>query len=173
VWRTLNLALGVLRFAAALLLLWLAWYWRSPLFASIRPLAFATLILLPAALAVLEIIVWRSGSRWLPKTVVCLTTLLVAAVALGTTLGTDLHFRWMRYEVLRADPAQLERLGRHFIVGYRNDAHLQDVIDLIERRAIAGIFVTAHNVCARTPMRSAAISMRCKPSANARACRRF
>jgi beta-N-acetylhexosaminidase len=146
VWRILNLALGVLRFAVALLLLWFAWQWRSPLFASIRPLAFAIFILVPVALAVLEIIVWRSGARWRSKTVVCAATLLVAVLALATTLATDLHFRWMRTEVLRADPAQLERLGRHFIVGYRGEAEHRDLIDLIERRAIAGIFVTAHNV---------------------------
>lgn len=146
VWRILNLALGVLRFAVALLLLWLAWQWRSPLFASIRTPAFAALTLLPVALAILEIIVWRSGARWRPKSVVCGTTLLVVLLALATTLTTELHFRWMRAEVLRADPAALERLGRHFIVGYRGDAALHDLIDLIERRAIAGIFVTAHNV---------------------------
>jgi beta-N-acetylhexosaminidase len=146
VWRIVNLALGVLRFAVALLLLWLAWQWRSPLFASIRPPAFATLILVPVALAVLEIIVWRNGARWRPKAVVCGAALLVAVLALATTLTTDLRFRRMRYEVMRADPAQLERLGRHFIVGYRGDAELRDLIDLIERRAIAGVFVTAHNV---------------------------
>jgi beta-N-acetylhexosaminidase len=146
VWRILNLALGLLRFAVALLLEWLAWQWRSPLFASIRLPAFAIFILVPVALAVLEIIVWRSSARWRPKTVVCGATLLVVLLALATTLTTDLHFRWMRYEVLHADPAKLERLGRHFIVGYRGEAERRDLIDLIERRAIAGIFVTAHNV---------------------------
>jgi beta-N-acetylhexosaminidase len=131
VWRILNLALGVLRFAVALLLLWFAWQWRSPLFASMRPLAFAIFILVPIALAVLEIIVWRSSARWRPKSVVCAATLLVAVMALATTLATDLHFRWMRHEVLRADPVELERLGRHFIVGYRGEAEHHNLIGLI------------------------------------------
>src|SRR5262249_50281697 len=38
---------------------------------------------------------------------------------------------------------QLERLGRHLIVGYRSEAGLRE---LLERKAIAGIFITAHNV---------------------------
>ena len=66
-WRVLTLTLGVLRFVLAGLLLWLAWEWRSPLFASIRAPAFAALILLPVALIVLEIVMGRRGAKWLAK----------------------------------------------------------------------------------------------------------
>lgn len=142
--RILTLTLGVLRVAVAGLLLWLAWEWRSPLFASIRTPAFAALIVLPLALIVLEIVMGRRGAKWLPKILIGAATAIVAFLAIGTTLFTDLHFRWMRYQVQHADAAQVERLGRHFIVGYRNDT--AELRDLIERRAIAGIFVTAHNV---------------------------
>jgi beta-N-acetylhexosaminidase len=136
--------LGVLRFAVVGLLLWLAWEWRSPLFASIRGPAFATLVLLPLALAVLEIVMWRRGAKWLPMILLGVATAAVAFLAIGTTLVTDLNFRWMRSQVLSADAAQVERLGRHFITGYRNDT--AELRDLIERRAIGGIFLTAHNV---------------------------
>ena len=142
--RILILTLGVLRLAVAGLLVWLAWEWRSPLFASIRTPAFAALTLLPVALAVLEIVMWRRGARWLPALLIGAITAVLAFLAVGTTLVTDLHFRWMRYQVLSADAAQVEQLGRHFIVGYRDDP--SELHDLIERRAIGGIFVTAHNV---------------------------
>ena len=143
-WRILSLTLGVLRFAIAGLLLWLAWEWRSPLFASIRGPAFATLILLPLALAVLEIVMWRRSAKWLPRIVIGAATAAAAFLAAGTTLVTDLNFRWMRHQVLSADAALVERLGRHFITGYRSDT--APLRDLIDRRAIGGIFLTAHNV---------------------------
>jgi beta-N-acetylhexosaminidase len=142
--RILSLTLGALRFAVAGLILWLAWEWRSPLLASIRAPAFAALILLPVTLIVLEIVMGRRRAKWLPAILLGAATAIVAALATSTTLLTDLHFHWMRYQVLHADAAQVERLGRHFIVGYRNDT--TELRDLIERRAIGGVFITAHNV---------------------------
>ncbi|MBX9843165.1 MAG: glycoside hydrolase family 3 protein [Xanthobacteraceae bacterium] len=141
--RILNLVLGVVRFAAAILLLCLAWQWRSPLFASTRTAALVLSIGLPLALIAAELLAWRISARWRPATLVYGATALVAFLALALTLTFELQFRWMRQEVLRADPARLERLGRHLIVGYRSDAAFAE---LIERRAIAGVFVTAHNV---------------------------
>ena len=49
----------------------------------------------------------------------------------------------MRARVLAADPAQLEKLGRHFVVGYRDPAEIER---LLERRAIGGVFIGARNV---------------------------
>jgi beta-N-acetylhexosaminidase len=144
--RILNLALGVVRFAAAILLLYLAWQWRSPLFASTRTAALVLSVAVPLALIAAELLIWRISVRWRPATLVYVTTALVAFLALAITLTFELQFRWMRQEVLRADPARLERLGRHLIVGYRSDAWLRE---LIERKAVAGIFITGHNVRGR------------------------
>jgi beta-N-acetylhexosaminidase len=141
--RILNLALGVARFAAASLLLYLAWQWRSPLFASTRTAALVLSIAVPLALIAAELLFWRISARWRPATLVYATTALVAFLALALTLTFELQFRWMRQEVLRADPVRLERLGRHLIVGYRNEAWLRE---LIEGKAVAGIFITGHNV---------------------------
>lgn len=52
-----------------------------------------------------------------------------------------------RAEVLATDRAVLERIGRHLIVGYHSFATLKA---LVENRAIAGVFVTDHNVAKRT-----------------------
>ncbi|OYW52711.1 MAG: hypothetical protein B7Y80_16580 [Hyphomicrobium sp. 32-62-53] len=52
-----------------------------------------------------------------------------------------------RSEILASDPAILERLGRHIVIGYHSPA---TVTALVEKKAIAGIFITDHNVRRRT-----------------------
>ena len=52
-----------------------------------------------------------------------------------------------RSEILSADPERLERLGRHLIVGYHSFSELKT---LVEKRAIAGVFITDHNVKGRS-----------------------
>ncbi len=51
-----------------------------------------------------------------------------------------------RAEILASDPTRLERLGRRLIVGFES---FSEVKTLVEKRAIAGIFVTDHNVRGR------------------------
>lgn len=51
-----------------------------------------------------------------------------------------------RAEVLAKDPEVLERIGRHLVIGYHSFATVKA---LVERRAIAGIFITDHNVSRR------------------------
>ncbi len=48
-----------------------------------------------------------------------------------------------RKEILDADPAVLERIGRHIVIGYHIPATVKA---LVEKKAIAGIFITDHNV---------------------------
>ncbi len=48
-----------------------------------------------------------------------------------------------RKDVLAADPAALERIGRHIVIGYHA---IGSVRALVEKKAIAGIFITDHNV---------------------------
>ncbi|MBA2125542.1 glycoside hydrolase [Hyphomicrobium methylovorum] len=51
-----------------------------------------------------------------------------------------------RAEILESDPARLERLGRRLMVGFESFA---EVRTLVEKRAVAGIFITDHNVRGR------------------------
>jgi beta-N-acetylhexosaminidase len=48
-----------------------------------------------------------------------------------------------REEILATDPARLERLGSRIVVGFESFAELKP---LVEKKAIAGIFITDHNV---------------------------
>ena len=138
----LDLALAVLRIALIAAMLPLAIGWRTPFFASWRTVALAVLLALPLLLVAIEI--WtlrRARTRALRLT--SGVSLLLALVAFGTTATIELTFRYQRSVVLAADPAELERLGRHFLIGYRRAAELQALLD---RRAIAGVFISALNV---------------------------
>jgi beta-N-acetylhexosaminidase len=141
--QTLNIATFVLRLAVALALMAFALHWRSPMFASFRPLALGGFTLVTAALIVVEVLLWRAARASRMAPLLSGTTLTVVAGALALTTVYEVQFRWTRHQVLAADPKIVEQLGRHFIVGYRDLAALQE---LVERRAIAGIFITAHNV---------------------------
>jgi hypothetical protein len=78
--------------------------------------------------------------------------ILVAGAVLVATLWQEACFQCVRSRVLAADTAQLEKLGRHFVVGYRDAAELER---LIERRAIGA--------CSSAPATSRAVPPR--PSA--------
>jgi beta-N-acetylhexosaminidase len=74
--------------------------------------------------------------------------LLLAATALVSTATLELRFHRFRHEVLTAEPAVLEKIGRHLIVGY---VDLDEVESLIRRRAIAGVFISSGNVRGLSP----------------------
>jgi beta-N-acetylhexosaminidase len=135
--------LSVLRLAIAVALLPLALDWRSPLLAGVRPAALSLLIAVPLILIAIDSwLLWKKPpSRF--RRALSMAVLLVAGVTLTATLVLEAGFQRVRARVLAADPAQLEKLGRHFIVGYRDPAEIER---LLERRAIGGVFVGARNV---------------------------
>ena len=138
----LDLALAVPRIALIVAILPFAIGWRTPLFASWRYVALAVLLALPLILVAIEI--WtlrRARTRALRLT--SGAALVLATIAFGAAATLELSFQYQRRAVLAADPAELERLGRHFLVGYRRPAELQA---LLERRAVAGMFISALNV---------------------------
>ncbi len=141
--QKLNIASLALRLAAAAALLAFALYWRSPIFASMRMLALAAFVLLVVALIALEVALWRRTRQSRIASVLSGATVIVAGGAMLLTLAYETQFRWTRHRVLSADAEAVERIGRHFIVGYRS---MGDLRELVERRAIAGVFVSAHNV---------------------------
>jgi beta-N-acetylhexosaminidase len=124
-------------------LLVFALYWRSPILASIRMPALAAFVVVAVCLLVFEAWWIRRGQR--PRPIITLSALamLLAAGSLALTLTYEMQFRWQKRQVLQADAESLERLGRHVIIGYRDADALRD---LIKRRAIGGVFITAHNV---------------------------
>jgi beta-N-acetylhexosaminidase len=145
-WRpsrtTLTFGLALSRLILAALLLAVAIDWRSPLLAGWRTPALVILVAVPAALIAFEIWAWRKTPNRLSRTL-GLGTALLAVATLITTAVLESRFHWTRWTVLRAEPDRLERLGRHLVVGYRRKSQIDD---LLARRAIAGVFITASNV---------------------------
>ncbi|MEQ1715444.1 MAG: glycoside hydrolase family 3 N-terminal domain-containing protein [Hyphomicrobium sp.] len=71
-----------------------------------------------------------------------------AAVPNTATASSSHKIRQLtRAEILATDRDRLERIGRHIVIGYHS---LADVKELVAKRAIAGIFITDHNVRGRT-----------------------
>lgn len=143
--KYLNLAFAIARLALVGALLPFAIGWRTPLFATWRLTALAVLILLPLLAIAFE--VWmarRINAQSLRATrFVSLATIFFAVVAFGATATLEASFRFKRHTVLNADVRDLEKLGRHVLVGYRDPAMLNA---LIERSAVAGVFLSALNV---------------------------
>jgi beta-N-acetylhexosaminidase len=138
-----KLALAIARLGAAVVLLPYALDWRSPLLASVRAWALAAFIVLAVGLIVGEIRALRGADASRRVHALNGLSLALAVLSLTSVLSFEAQFQWKRYEVLRADAGQLEKLGRHIVVGYRDGAELKALID---RRAIAGVFLTTRNV---------------------------
>src|SRR5262245_3789346 len=135
----IKLASGAIRLLAVLALLPFAIDWRSPLLASVRPPALAILVAVP--LLVLAVELWRvrvSPPEGGLIRALRFATIAVCAAVLLATLGPEARFHWVRHQGLATDTNQLERVGRHVIVGFRD---LQELRALVERRAIAGVFL--------------------------------
>jgi beta-N-acetylhexosaminidase len=144
VWhQRVGLGLAVVRLVIAVALLPLAIGWRSPLLASHRPLALFVLIAVPLLLIAIDAWTLRTAPQRLIGRATSIAVLMAAGAVFTATLLLETRFQWVRARVLAADPARLESLARHFVVGYRDPAELQR---LLERRAVGGVFVGARNV---------------------------
>jgi beta-N-acetylhexosaminidase len=119
--------------------------WRSPLLASVRPVALWLFVAVPLLLILVEVWRWRwrSARLSLIERSLGAAVLLASATVLITTLSLEAQFQRRRDRVLAADSAALATLGRHLIVGYRDAAEIDQLLD---HRAIAGVFVGARNV---------------------------
>jgi beta-N-acetylhexosaminidase len=143
----LDLALIAVRIAVILAIMPLAIGWRTPLFASWRTTALVVLLALPALLIAIEIWTLRRVRQLRAARTLSTMALFLAVVAFGATAVLELEFQYKRRAVLAADAQQLERLGRHLLVGSRSEATLQA---LMQRRAIAGLFLSARNVAGQS-----------------------
>jgi beta-N-acetylhexosaminidase len=144
--KFLNVAFALARFVLIAAMMPLAIGWRTPLFASWRYTALAALIILPLVLIAFEF--WMLRRTMAPQSsrvlrFISFATILLGAVAFGATAALEGQFLYKRHTVLSADTRALEKLGRHVLVGYRDPSMLNA---LIERRATAGVFLSALNV---------------------------
>ena len=133
----------MLRLVVAIALLPFALDWRSPLLTSVRLPALAALVVLPLLLVAFDAWTLRTQPLGWARRALSIGVIVAAIVGLAATLSLETRFRLARARVLATDTVELEKLGRHFIVGYRDPAEIDR---LIERRALGGVFVSARNV---------------------------
>jgi len=133
--RVVSVLLGLW---SLLLLLW-SLNLKDPHLLPIRAFETATLI---GMVLIAGLLVWRS-QRGVIRTLLWVTLL---ATMLLTGLAEYRHSE-NRQRVMDADPAQAQRLGRHFVVGYQA---LDQVRSLAARGLIGGIFIARRNVGDKT-----------------------
>ncbi len=144
----MRLLLTFLGSLLSLVLMPFALDWRSPLLFSIRHGALAGLTVLPLVLVFLLAWILITSDRRDRVLRACASLGLLAAVlASAVTVSKETRFHWVRFQVLHANPRDLAGPGRHLIVGYRD---LNEVRELVRLRAVAGVFLTAHNVRGKT-----------------------
>jgi beta-N-acetylhexosaminidase len=85
---------------------------------------------------------WKRWNQHLRKIEKILFLVLLSGVMM-MILGKEAIFRFKKYTVLHADLSQLQRLGRHFLVGY---TYVEDIVPLVAKGAIGGLFLTRRNV---------------------------
>jgi len=78
---------------------------------------FLGLIAIPLAIGLVDVRALRRPAGRFDRALSS-ASLALCALCLVSVPWWEAQFWWKRYEVLRADPALLERLGRHIVVGF-------------------------------------------------------
>ncbi|HBB34007.1 MAG TPA: glycosyl hydrolase family 3 [Cyanobacteria bacterium UBA8803] len=136
----------------AILIVWVACYFRTPLLASVRLWAFWGLVLLSVGLLLTEIPKLKIGTRASEKgkngqIIISWAIATLTAFGLASAATSEVKFNLTKQTVLNQDHSQLGNLGQHFIIGYRN---FDEIKQLVEKRAIGGVFITARNIKNKT-----------------------
>lgn len=138
----LSLFIKLFKICLAVSLILIAFYLRTPLLASLRTGLFWSVIVFSLVIFVSENLALKkhSSSR---KIIISFLILTLASLSFSKTLVSETKFILNKRSVLSQDTNRLNYLGQHFIVGYRD---FVEVKDLVERRAIGGVFITARNI---------------------------
>ncbi len=145
----MNLAIflsQIFKLIIALSAICLAVIFREPSLLKIRGLLFGVILFLGFGLILLEIYILRKIQNKLRKFVSFLLIFL-AATGASIALGRETNFLITKQQILSEDISRLEDLGQHFIVGYWN---YDEVKQLVEKRAVGGVFITQRNVYNKT-----------------------
>ena len=119
---------------------------RSPFLATFRSSFLVTVVAVSSVLIILEI-AFLCRQKFRIKFIINCTILLIAASSLTAAISGEIKFHLTKQMVLQAKASQLEELGQHLIVGYRN---FEEVKQLVTKKAIGGIFITTRNIKGKT-----------------------
>ncbi|MBD1997992.1 glycoside hydrolase family 3 protein [Leptolyngbya sp. FACHB-541] len=119
---------------------------RTPFAAGLRGWTFGLILFISLGIIASELITWK-GERTKTKLIIQFLVVAIASSGFFIATGTEARFNWIKHSVLNTEIIRLENLGRHFVVGYRN---FDEVRELVSKRAIGGVFITARNVQNKT-----------------------
>jgi beta-N-acetylhexosaminidase len=118
---------------------------RHPVVCDLRPWLIIGILAGTAVVGLLSLWLRRGQSgRWGSR--IALIACLISLAAMSVALAGEIRFQFARWTVRTADPEAVARFGRHIVVGYRDAGFVRDLVD---RRAIAGIFLTRRNAAGR------------------------
>lgn len=127
----------------AIVLIVLSTQLRTPSLASIRDIILVVL-LLGSSLLILSGCLQLRQKNWNWQKGTAFAIAFLGVVGLTITVANEAQFYWQKYRVvLGAEVENLEVFGKHFIVGYKD---INDATKLVEKRAIAGVFITTRNI---------------------------
>jgi len=133
--------LKIVQLFVAVTILVIANYLRSPFLTNFRFWVFWLLIGLSLSLIISELISINKHKSIVK--ILSLFVLIFSFAGFSNILVSEAQFHLLKHNLFSTDANRLERLGNHFIVGYRDFQRLKK---LIEHRAIGGVFITARNI---------------------------
>ncbi len=136
----------LLRLLLAITIVVLTFLYRMPYWANWRADSLLAIVVIGLALLISEIVAYRRNYT-LIRTILSSAILLLTSLSLCVVLGIEAKFYFSKQAVLNTPTPRLEKLGQHFIIGYRN---FTDVKQLVEKKAIGGIFFTTRNIKGKT-----------------------
>jgi beta-N-acetylhexosaminidase len=131
-----------LKLILAIATLFLACIFRTPFAAGVRGWTLGLILCISLGIIASELITWK-GERATIKLISQFLVVAIASSSVFVATGTEIRFNWIKQSVLNTETTQLENFGQHFVVGYRN---FDEVKELVAKRAIGGVFITARNV---------------------------
>ncbi|MBW4647191.1 MAG: glycoside hydrolase family 3 protein [Kastovskya adunca ATA6-11-RM4] len=141
-----TLLIQIFKVAIALSLCFIAITLRTPFLASLRNEFFWVILVLGLGLIAFEVFNFKQKSLK-SKPIISFLVVALCCSSLAIAITQQIQFNLTKRHVLSQNAAQLEKLGQHFIVGYRD---LAEVKTLVEKRAIAGVFITRRNINNKT-----------------------
>jgi beta-N-acetylhexosaminidase len=133
----------VIKWSAVLLLFLIAVNLKDPYLLIVRDLELRGILTASFFLGVTTIYQTCTSARPSNRRIENRFFLGMIGIIVIVALVGEITFQFKRYTVLHAESNQLQKLGQHFIIGY---THTEDIIPLVEKGAISGIFMTQRNV---------------------------
>jgi beta-N-acetylhexosaminidase len=140
------LLIKIFKLCAVVVLILIAFYLRTPFLAGLRTELFWVVVVSCLGFFISENIALRKD-YYSRRVILSFLTLTLASLSFFKTVVSEAHFILDKQNVLSQSTNKLESLGQHFIIGYRNIEELQD---LVSKRAIGGVFITVRNIKDKT-----------------------